>query len=73
MTLNEFTRSVDPGSLPRILQIQSGIYVQGRPMTNRTHLEKCMLMGLRYNYIFDDLRGFVFTQFMLFLVKFTVN
>ncbi|XP_028808882.1 protein THEMIS isoform X2 [Denticeps clupeoides] len=29
MTLNEFTRSMDPRSLPRVLQIQSGIYVQG--------------------------------------------
>ncbi|XP_063079811.1 protein THEMIS [Engraulis encrasicolus] len=29
MTLEEFTRSVEAGSLPRILQIQSGIYVQG--------------------------------------------
>ncbi|XP_064196109.1 protein THEMIS [Anguilla rostrata] len=29
MTLDEFTRSVDPRSLPRILQIQSGIYFQG--------------------------------------------
>ncbi|XP_076128395.1 protein THEMIS [Alosa pseudoharengus] len=29
MTLDEFTRSVDPRCLPRILQIQSGIYVQG--------------------------------------------
>ncbi|XP_061099892.1 protein THEMIS isoform X2 [Conger conger] len=29
MTLDEFTRSVDPMSLPRVLQIQSGIYFQG--------------------------------------------
>ncbi|KAI1897460.1 hypothetical protein AGOR_G00083510 [Albula goreensis] len=29
MTLDEFTRSVDPRSLPRVLQIQSGIYFQG--------------------------------------------
>ncbi|KAJ8385917.1 hypothetical protein AAFF_G00178790 [Aldrovandia affinis] len=29
MTLDEFTRSVDPRSLPRILLIQSGIYFQG--------------------------------------------
>ncbi|XP_053370517.1 protein THEMIS [Clarias gariepinus] len=29
MTLTEFTRSLDPETLPRILQIQSGIYFQG--------------------------------------------
>ncbi|KAJ8270756.1 hypothetical protein GJAV_G00118880 [Gymnothorax javanicus] len=29
MTLNEFARSVDPSSLPRVLQIQSGIYFEG--------------------------------------------
>ncbi|KAI5607488.1 protein THEMIS, partial [Silurus asotus] len=29
MTLSEFTRSLDPETLPRILQIQSGIYFQG--------------------------------------------
>ncbi|KAG7461019.1 hypothetical protein MATL_G00205140 [Megalops atlanticus] len=29
MTLDEFTRSVDTRSLPRVLQIQSGIYFQG--------------------------------------------
>ncbi|XP_030638765.1 protein THEMIS [Chanos chanos] len=29
MTLDEFTRSVDCNSLPRVLQIQSGVYSQG--------------------------------------------
>ncbi|XP_072551172.1 protein THEMIS isoform X2 [Salminus brasiliensis] len=29
MTLTEFTRSLDPKTLPRILQIQSGFYCQG--------------------------------------------
>ncbi|KAJ8355969.1 hypothetical protein SKAU_G00187630 [Synaphobranchus kaupii] len=29
MTLDEFTRSIEPRTLPRILQIQSGIYFQG--------------------------------------------
>lgn len=30
MTLEKFTRSLDAKSLPRVLQIQSGYYFQGK-------------------------------------------
>ena len=46
MTLDEFTRSVDAKSLPRVLQMQSGYYFQGK--TEDIILAPTLLTGLAF-------------------------
>lgn len=51
MTLTEFTRSLDLETLPRILQIQSGIYFQGTKQADKFKLKMWNLKYIDLNML----------------------